>query len=349
MARRVGLALLGILVFLLSCELVLRALPVSTATLTGYHVDPLIMTSPARHEWTVATGWDLRNAQRLRANNLGFVAEHDFEPDPGAVALVGDSYVEASMLPAAARPAAQLERALGGQRKVYALGGPGSSLLDYAERIRFASERLGVRDFVVLMEAGDVRQALCGSGQVHARCLDARTLEPRTELMPQPGTLKRWLRHSALAQYLFSQLKVDPARLWKLALASSRPVEAHAPAAKPAAAPAAGPGAAQVDAVTAAFLRRVEPYVKGRLVVLVDADRGRLARGQVPGDFGRARFMALAREAGVRVVDAEPLVRRHYAQSKLSLDVGPYDGHLNEFGVGLFTAAAAEALLGAAP
>src|SRR5690606_2827994 len=111
MTRIVPGALLGVLVFALFCEAALRLLPVSTSTETGYHVDDMILTYPAHHEWRVATGWDLRNAQRLRSNNVGFAAHRDFAHDPEAIALIGDSFVEASMLAPAERPGWQLEQA----------------------------------------------------------------------------------------------------------------------------------------------------------------------------------------------------------------------------------------------
>lgn len=341
MARRIALALLGMLAFLGAGELLMRALPVSTSTETGYHFDPLVLSYPAHHQWRVATGWDLRNAQRLRSNNAGFVAEHDFVPNANAVALVGDSFTESSMLPAQSRPGAQLERALGGKRPVYAMGSPGTALLDYAERIRWASQQWGVRDFVVLMERGDVQQALCGSGNVHAQCLEPRTLQPRTELMPPPSTTKQWLRRSALAQYLVSQLKVEPGRLWaQVTRQQPRPAARQdAPA----------PRLDMVTAVAGAFFDRVRPYATGRLVIIIDGDRQRLARGESVQDPERDHFIALARAAGALVVDAEPLQRKHFARSQLSLDVGPYDRHLNALGIGMLMDATATALLGNAP
>ena len=48
--------LLGVAALLLACELVFRALPVSTSTETGYHFDPLILTYPPHHAWTSSTG-----------------------------------------------------------------------------------------------------------------------------------------------------------------------------------------------------------------------------------------------------------------------------------------------------
>ena len=118
------------------------------------------------------------------------------------------------MLPASERLDAQLEARLA-TRRVYALGGPGSSLLDYAERVRFAADRFAIKDFVVVIEQGDIKQTLCGSGNVHGPCLDPDDLRPRIERLPEADAGKRLLRHSAFAQYLVSQLQVNPGRLLK--------------------------------------------------------------------------------------------------------------------------------------
>jgi hypothetical protein len=347
MLRRAALMLLGVLAFGLAAELLLRALPVSTATQMGYHLDPQIRSYPSGHHWTAATGWDLRNHQRLQANNMGFLSERPFVPDPTAVALVGDSYVEASMLPAHERLAALLQRRLPQSRAVYAMGGPGTSLLDYAERVRWASQTLGVRDFVLLVEAADVVQSLCGSGNSDGPCLDRVTLAPRFEPHAQAGPLKEALRHSALAQYVFSQLKFNPARLWRQAVAQAQPAQGH-DVGKPKAATAASPAAADlrmVQAVTERFLARSQPHASGKLIVLLDADRLGLGRARAE----REHFKLLLRQAGVRVIDAEPLFAAHAAQTKRSLEVGPYDRHLNVLGLSLLAEPAAAALLGGPP
>lgn len=339
MVRTTMYGLLGMALIVLLLELLCRLLPVSTSTETGYYHDPLILSYPSHHRWTASTGWDLRNAQTLQANNLGFATEHDFVANAQAVALIGDSYVEASMLERADRPGAQLERALFG-RTVYALGGPGSALLDYAERIRFMHERFGVRDFVLLMERGDVLQSLCGSGNVHGPCLDAKTLTPRTETLAPAGALKRLARRSALAQYLFSQIRVSPAKFGRQLL----PAPANAAATPGAASAAPAAPLREIDAVTQAFLASALPHVSGRLVIALDANRRALYDGQTLSDPGRERFMQLARTAGVTVIDTEPLFRSHLAQSALKLDVGPTDGHLNALGVRLVAQASAQAL-----
>jgi hypothetical protein len=342
-------ALLGLLLFAAAAEAVLRLLPVSTATMTGYHVDARILGYPPHHRWTVATGWDLRNAQELRSNNFGFAAGRDFNPDPQAVALIGDSYVEASMLEASQRPGQQLERLLGDGRAVFAMGGPGSALLDYAERIRLARQQLEVRTVVILMEAGDVRQSLCGSGNIHAMCLDRATLELRQETFPPPSPAKRLLRHSALAQYVAGQLRVDPGELARQAFV--RDIPDHGP---PAPAQAAAPVEVaslsseqwrMVEAVGRAFLDRLrEVAPDARVVVVADGNRGSGPRPSTAIALERDAFLDLIRKAGLEVIDGEPIFASHAASSSLSLDVGPYDRHLNGLGVQLLMEAAARQL-----
>ena len=343
------LVLLGIAGFVVVCELMFGVLPVSSATKMGYYFDPKIPTYAPQHDWRYATGWDLRNAQTLKTNNFGFISARDFVRDEYAVALVGDSYVESASLEARDRPAAQLEVALAGRRAVYAMGSSGTALLDYAERIRFAHETFGIRDFVVLMERGDVRQALCDSGNVHSQCLDPQTLAPRTLTLPDPSTTKRLLRHSAFAQYLVSQLKIDPGTMWRQAFRRSALPEPAGPAPQPRLEQGGNRDPSEqamrmIDAVTRLFFERVKSYATGRLVIVVDSDRPELMRGQAIDDPQRRHFIELARAMGAVVVDTEPLFRAHFKRSALSLDVGPYDGHLNPLGVRLVVGQAAAAL-----
>lgn len=331
-------------------EMVLRVLPVSTATMTGYHHDPDLLTYPSGHAWTSATGWDLRNPQRLQANNWGFAASHDFVPDADAVALIGDSYVEASMLAQTERPAAQLEALLGGQRKVYALGTPGTAMLDYAQRIRFASEQFRVRDFVVLMEGGDARQALCASGNVVSRCLDPATLQPTIQRQAQPGALARIARHSALAQYLMSQLRFKPATVLTAMFTRTPPEEPSRSKAGTDAGPAApslqqqAQAQAMVDAVVQEFFARIPRPAIRRLVFVVDGRRTGPQSKLGLLDMERQHLIERLRANGATVHDLEQHYAEHAARSRRSLSVGPYDGHLNALGVHLAMSAAASSL-----
>jgi len=348
MSRVLLAAAAGLVTTLLALELLLRVLPVSTATMTGYHFDPDLLSYPAGHEWTVSTGWDLRNPQRLRSNNWGFASSRDFGVDPAAVALIGDSYVEASMLPAHDRPDAQLESLLGGAPKVFGLGSPGTALLDHAQRVRIASEQFQVTKYVIWLEAGDARQALCGSGNVHSRCLDPRTLEPRVERMPEPSTLKKIARHSALAQYFFGQLKLSPAQLvaavWTRQIPEEPARDEGGAAVRVTAVPVSVSTRSRdlVDAVVARFFGDVQPYLGGRFLFVVDGRRDGPAAVADAKDLERGYLIERLRSHGVAVVDMEPIYAEHAARSRLSLEVGPYDRHLNGLGVRLVMTQVAE-------
>jgi hypothetical protein len=198
------------------------------------------------------------------------------------------------------------------------------------------------------MERADVRQSLCGSGQIHGPCLDRNSLAPRTELQPAAGPLKRLARRSALAQYVFGQLKVDVGRLQQHLLAGSHGTAPAAGGSAPKIPAGTGHAAnaphLELDAVTATFFERIRPYRAGRLVIVVDSDRTALTQPVPPVDADRDRFMAQARANGAIVVDTEPLFRAHAQASPLKLQVGPNDSHLNRLGVGIAMQAAARAL-----
>lgn len=331
---------------MLCAELLFQLLPVSTSTEVGYYVDESILTYPAHHRFVSSTGWNLENVQRHRSNNFGFLTSVDFAPNPTAVALIGDSFVEASMLPEQQRLASQLSSALD-HRPVYALGGPGSSLLDYAERIRFAHQHFGIREFVVVLEQGDIKQSLCGSGNNHGPCLVPSTLAPTTTPHEFPSAMKRILRHSAFAQYLFSQLKLAPSHLIPALIESSNPAVPIDNAPLP---PAAAPGqvSAQVSsAVHRDFFERIKPYPIKRLVFVLDCDRRALNQGGAPISSTRERFISEARAHGGQIVDLTEPFKSYLATTGLKLEVSPYDGHWNAAAIRLVARATAAQLLAA--
>jgi hypothetical protein len=297
-ARVTGGLACGCAGFLLSAEIVLRLLPVSTSTATGYHFDPLINTYPAHHAFTVSTGWDLRNAQQHRSNNYGYLDDKDFDVDPNAVAVIGDSYVEANMLPRAETLPELLDQRLGA-RRVFAMGAPGTSLLDYAERLRFAAENFGVR----------------------------ATLAPNTVLQPPRDGAKQLLSESAFLQYLFSQIRLDPGRLPRTAQVAlareARRLTGGSTQAPSLPRPALAPVTAA--AIVEAFFEVVERQAPRTLVILYHSDRANRGRPDVSRDTLReaaARYDAEFVDVTAELVELEE-------RTGLSVYVSPSDHHLN--------------------
>ena len=181
------------------------------------------------------------------------------------------------MLPAADRVGTQLERDIDG-RAVYAMRGPGSSLLDYAERIRYAAEQLEVRDFLVVLERSDIKLAYCSSGNVHGPCLMRASGGLATDVRPPAASAQRYLRHSALLQYLLGHLRFDPVQRLRGALAALSPAPVKS------AQPSKPYDAAELDFVMETFFARITPYRSGRLVMVFDCDRAALNRGESGSD-----------------------------------------------------------------
>jgi hypothetical protein len=322
LGRFVLFSTLGVIVALVSLEVLFRILPVSTSSATGYYIDSMILTYPPGQHFTTATGWNLRNSHRHVANNFGFVADHDFERNASAIALIGDSFVEASMLAPEERLASQLETNLEA-RKVYAMGGPGSSLLDYAERIRFASEKFGIRDFVLMLEHGDIGQALCGSGNVHAACLDRDSLVPRIDKQPPASGLKLLVRDLALPQYLFSQLKLNPVA-WVTGLPRTLGIGTKAAGTEQISRDSMNLPPKSTQAVIDEFFRRVQPYPKHRLILILTG-----TKDDVAADIVRDQLRDAANRNNAMVIEPTPQIDEFAKRSGLSMHVSPADAHLN--------------------
>jgi hypothetical protein len=299
----------GIIASLIVVEILLRFLPVSTSTETGYYITPSIITYPPHHKVVMATGWNLSNAHHYQSNNYGFLTHRNFLPNADAIALIGDSYVEANMLLEDERLNAQLENKLD-NRPVYAFGGPGSSLLDYAERARFAQEHFRIRDFVFIIELGDVRQTLCGSGNIHGPCLDPVTFSIRSEAQPLKVSLaKKIARQSALAQYLFSQLRLKPEELVNKLFENTFPEEARPSLLTPSHQLRASEDVqlVAVDHVVSGFLSSLPKNKDSRLVLVFDSYREYLTGTNPTQTPVRDRFIQLARQAGIELIDTKPI------------------------------------------
>lgn len=332
---------LGAMAALMAAELLLRVLPVSTATETGYYISPSILTYPPHHDFDMATGWDLSNAHHHRSNNFGFLTDKDFIVNPAAVAVIGDSYVEANMLKEEDRLSFQLEKKLGNQ-PVYAMGGPGSSLLDYAERARFAQEKFGIRNFVFVIETGDVKQTLCGSGNIHGPCVDSHTFDLRSEAQPQKaGLAKKLLRKSALAQYLFSQLRLKPDNLINQLFRTSASGNAHL-SKKSLSADNLPPEA--IDHVISAYLSNLAKLKMDHWLLVFDNHRN-CQKSDPIADPVRDRLMQLARSTGAIIIDTTPLFCGFSQKTGLSLAISPSDQHWNKLAHGLVAEAVADKLI----
>lgn len=341
---------LSLVAFLLLLELGFRLLPVNEG-LRGLSVDeqnPVFRFTPHR-ESVYSRGWNFSIVNRVRTNNYGFINDHDYDPalTTPLLAVIGDSFVEAVMVPFAQTGVARLADSVGAAGRVYGFGTSGSSLSQYLAYARYVRDTFHPTALTVVIVGNDFDESL-------------RTYknEPGLHYFAEsPGgelTLTRldrpvpWWRDlvggSSLAMYLYVNLEIRD--VWKRFAyrpgqsAISRPRFVGNTAAE-----ATAERVADSDRVIDAFLRQL-PGMAGlpvsRIALVVDAPRPELydasALEAVSDSYFsimRAHLIDRARAGGFEVLDMQPAFLADYAQRRLRFEY-PDDNHWNGTGHEVF-------------
>ena len=333
--------LIGILLPLLAAEGVLRLLPVNGGLVatTVTHQKPVFHFEPDRR-LTWSRGWNFSTVNRIRVNNAGYVNDQDYavaDTRP-LLAVVGDSYVEAVMVPFRDTLHGRLAAAVAPQARVYSLAASGAPLSQYVAWAKEARTRWHASLLVVVVVGNDFDESLAivkaGPGFHHyARAPDGTLALQLQEYVPswRRGVLLR----SALGRYLVFNChaleRVTRARQSPLRLLTFRDDGIHVGNTDAAADQHRLDGA---HAVVRAFLRDVRAVAgwrPGEVLFLVDGLRYPGDRPAAAGSYFvrmRTYFMAEARRAGFEAVDldehffAVPGVVRPYFEYQA-------DGHWN--------------------
>jgi hypothetical protein len=341
---------LSLVAFLLLLELGFRLLPVNEG-LRGLSVDeqnPVFRFTPHR-ESVYSRGWNFSIVNRVRTNNYGFINDHDYDPalTTPLLAVIGDSFVEAVMVPFAQTGVSRLADSVGAAGRVYGFGTSGSSLSQYLAYARYVRDTFHPTALTVVIVGNDFDESL-------------RTYknEPGLHYFAEsPGgelTLTRldrpvpWWRDlvggSSLAMYLYVNLEIRD--VWKRFAyrpgqsAISRPRFVGNTAAE-----ATAERVADSDRVIDAFLRQL-PGMAGlpvsRIALVVDAPRPELydasALEAVSDSYFsimRAHLIDRARAGGFEVLDMQPAFLADYAQRRLRFEY-PDDNHWNGTGHEVF-------------
>jgi hypothetical protein len=323
---------LGIVIPLLIAEGVCRTLPVTSgARATPVNADnPVFHFTPDR-EYVWSFGWRFSPINRGRINNAGFINDQDYDPADRRplLAVVGDSYIEALMVPFRQTLHARMQDCIGERGRVYSFAASGAPLSQYLIWADDARRRYAAQAMVFAIVGNDFDESLSkykvGPGFHHFQESDNSTLVLQ-RYDYSPTILRKIFRRSALARYLVLNLHLEAAlaAIWNRVLL---PAEA---AALPR---SVGNTAALVtdarikdsERVILAFfdeLPRRTALAPNRVAFLMDGIRPQLYQGQSAlhavrdtyYPLMREFFMREARARGYGVVDLQPLfMRRHQA------------------------------------
>lgn len=208
---------LGVAAPLVVAEVALRFLPVNE----GLRVQPVNERDPILHfkPGRVAIwshGWKFDIVNRVRVNNAGFINDQNYDPgqDSPLVTVIGDSYVEAAMVPYESTIHGRLARHVAPVARVYSFGASGASLPQYLAWAEHARDKYQPQAAIFVIISNDFTDSLLKYEKKPAFHYFVEGSYGNLSLHRidyEPSVLQRFVRQSALAMYLVTNVSIQGA------------------------------------------------------------------------------------------------------------------------------------------
>jgi hypothetical protein len=342
---RIVSLIFGVLLPLLASEILLRFLPVHEGSCLEpvNEVNPIWRFEPNR-TFTYSSGWNFSIVNKVHSNNYGFINDVDYDESLASplIAVIGDSYVEAIMVPFSNTITGRLAGYFAPAARVYSFarsGAPLSQYLVYAEyaRTRFRPDRM---IFVVVdndfdesfeqyhYEGGHHHFVETGDGEIRLKRNDVSV-----------GLTKKIARESALLRYLMLNLRISqlPEGVKELfsAQRASEPYSANTLQGLDPARVAYGKRAVEAFFEMLPSKSGLEPQ---HILFVIDGMRGAIYRHADPESMRetyagvmRGYFISAAQVRDYEVIDMHPLFMQHFSAHGRRFDYST-DSHWNELG-----------------
>lgn len=202
---------------LVLAEITLRFLPVSTS-LFGQPVNEtssVFRFLPDR-DYLWSRDWNFSIVNGGHVNSSGFVSDRDYEADTTSplLAVIGDSYVEATMVPYAKTLQGRLAAKIARHGRVYSFAASAAPLSQYLAWARHARETYRPDAMVFVIVGNDFDESLLAYRQwpgFHHYAEDSGGILKLIRIDYEPNPWRVLVQHSALARYLLFNLQVMPA------------------------------------------------------------------------------------------------------------------------------------------
>lgn len=316
--------LIGLIVSVFALELFFQVVPVNS----GIRMQETSAERPysrylANHEFTYSHGWSLLNARHGKTNREGFVNSPDLD-NHGGVLVIGDSFIEAFMLPYEQTLQGRLDAALGGN--VRAAAAASNGLADTVALLRHFGPQLRPATAVVFVKPYELALLLNRVADGHNGFKRAGGQIAIEHYPYRESALKSLIIRSALVRYVYYNLKFPYWLKDALKLPWQRPA---------AAAPQSVSDKAEVMGFYLAELRKAA--AGARVILLIDGDRASLYAGKTSAQAKAMRddvllFEQLAQQQQLEFIDMLPVFQRDWARNHRRLDYLPVDAHWNDAG-----------------
>ena len=330
-------------VCLSAAEVALRFLPVASSlrTLAVTPQSPVFRFAPNR-DFVYSRDWHFMLANRGRVNNAGFVNDQDYRKDDPLplLAVVGDSMIEASMVPYPDTVQGRLAKALDGKVRVYSFAAAGAPLSQYLIWARHAVQDYGAQALVINVVGNDFDESHAAyatrPGFWHyvpdaGQQLSLRLFEYR------PSFLGRVAVSSALGRYLIFNLRVGVAWISLKQFLFGGPAMAEPRYAGNTAASADAERISRSLAALDAFFRDLPAYAglpPGRILFVVDGLRYPAVAAAAAGTYFDQMRRALLEKAaalGYTTIDLDPHFFEHHRRTGERMEFAN-DGHWSSIG-----------------
>lgn len=341
MLKNTLLTLVSTLLCLLVLEGLLRFLPVNEGLRTQpvNEANPIIHFEPNRTStWSRLPDFSMKN--EVHSNNYGFINDQDYDPEgeQPLLAVIGDSYVEAAMVPYEQTIHGRLAEALHGKWRVYSFGVSGAPMSQYLAFARFVREEFRAQKMIFVIVGNDFDESLLDYKQSPGFHYFVQAPDGRLALQLReykPSVAWSLLRHSRLTMYLAVNTR---------ALTTFRSLFSKDADTEYVGQTLAASGEHRIrdsKLAVSEFLRMLPEYaglppeditfvVDGYRPHLYDDDLMAKAKGSY-FDIMRTFFLRQARSLGFQAVDMTPVFIADYRKRGRRFEY-PQDGHWNENG-----------------
>ncbi|MCB1754797.1 MAG: hypothetical protein KDJ38_04700 [Gammaproteobacteria bacterium] len=194
-------------------EITLRFLPVQSATAqTDVSDEQPIARFQPDNDVTFSIGWNFKRVVKHQINNDGFANQQDyFTNAKPTVAVIGDSYVEAFQVPFEKSFHGLLQKELADSCNVYSFGISGAPLSQYIAWAQYARQQYQPSSYVFNIISNDFDESFKPYSRRQGYWLYDQAPDGKLTHVLEPKSappLKKIVRHSALARYLFANVQI---------------------------------------------------------------------------------------------------------------------------------------------
>ena len=319
----------------------------------GLNVQPVNADNPVRRfEVNRTSIWskfpDFAMQNEVRSNNYGFINNQDYYPRDTSplVAVIGDSYVEAVMVPYKNTMHGLLAKKLARRTRVYSFASSGTPLSGYLAYAEYARRIFHPDKMIFVVVGNDFDESLARYKTLPGDSYffedpDGKLVLRRIDRAP--SLIIRTLRMSSVVRYLFLNCRLEQ-HVGRLKAWLTRGGGSKSPAPKYVGNTAFDPNQERIEysrKAVDAFLRLVgkkSGLSPENILFVIDGARSAIydesLREQATQSFFwrmRTYLKESARGAGFEVVDMHELFLEDYRRHGQKFEF-PRDGHWNEHG-----------------